>query len=149
MSGYGKRLYRSNDRILGGVCGGIAEYFGIDPSLVRIAWVILTLAAGSGILLYLLAWLIIPPSPYAASPAPGGQAAPSTSPSASTSPYSASYPTNSGLIVVAIIGAIILMAGLMSLAQRFFLFPFSAYILPLALVIVGIAVIAVAAMRRR
>jgi len=144
MSGYGKRLYRSNDRILGGVCGGIAEYFGIDPSLVRIAWVILTLAAGSGILLYLLAWLIIPPSPYAASPAPGGQAATSTSPS-----YSASYPTNSGLIVVAIIGAIILMAGLMSLAQRFFLFPFSAYILPLALVIVGIAVIAVAVMRRR
>jgi phage shock protein PspC (stress-responsive transcriptional regulator) len=146
MSGYGKRLYRSNDRILGGVCGGIAEYFGIDPSLVRIAWVILTLAAGSGILLYLLAWLIIPSSPYATSSAPSGQA----SASASTSPsYSASYPTNSGLIVVAIIGAIILMAGLMSLAQRFFLFPFSAYILPLALVIVGIAVIAVAVMRRR
>jgi len=145
MSGYGKRLYRSNDRILGGVCGGIAEYFGIDPSLVRIAWVILTLAAGSGILLYLLAWLIIPSSPNATSSAPSGQA----SPSASTSPYSASYPTNSGLIVVAIIGAIILMAGLMSLAQRFFLFPFSAYILPLALVIVGIAVIAVAVMRRR
>jgi len=144
LSGYGKRLYRSNDRILGGVCGGIAEYFGIDPSLVRIAWVILTLAAGSGILLYLLAWLIIPPSPYAASPAPGGQAATSTSPS-----YSASRPTNSGLIVVAIIGAIILMAGLMSLAQRFFLFPFSIYILPLALVIVGIAVIAAAVMRRR
>lgn len=146
MSGYGKRLYRSNDRVLGGVCGGIAEYFGIDASLVRIAWVILTLAAGSGILLYLLAWLIIPPSPYAASPAPGGQAAPS----ASTSPsYSAQHPTNSGLIVVAIIGAIILMAGLLSLAQRFFLFPFSVYILPLALVIVGIAVIAVAVMRRR
>ncbi|HPC27463.1 MAG TPA: PspC domain-containing protein [Candidatus Methanomethylicus sp.] len=141
MSGYGKRLYRSNDRILGGVCGGIAEYFGIDPSLVRIAWVILTLAAGSGILLYLLAWLIIPPSPYVTSPAPGGQAAPSS--------YSASHPTNSGLIVVAIIGVIILMAGLMSLAQRFFLFPFGIYILPLALVIVGVAVIAVAVMRRR
>ncbi|MFB6199717.1 MAG: PspC domain-containing protein [Candidatus Nanohaloarchaea archaeon] len=56
-----KRLYRSeSDRILGGVCGGIAEVYDLDPSLVRLATVFLVLWAGSGLLAYILAWLIIP-----------------------------------------------------------------------------------------
>lgn len=59
-----KRLYRSgNDRIIAGVCGGIAEYFGVDPVLVRLIWVLFALAGGSGVLLYLIAWLIIPRNP--------------------------------------------------------------------------------------
>lgn len=58
------RLYRSGkDRVLGGVCGGIAEHFGLDSSLVRLAWVILTLAMGSGALLYMIAWIIVPRNP--------------------------------------------------------------------------------------
>ncbi|MGY3039054.1 phage shock protein C [Rhodanobacter sp. TND4EL1] len=57
----GKRLQRSNhDRKLAGVCGGIAEYFGWDPTLVRAGWVVLTLMGGSGILLYLIMWLVMP-----------------------------------------------------------------------------------------
>ncbi len=61
-SGYGgKRLYRSSsNKMLGGVCGGIAEYFNADPTLVRILWVILSLAYGAGVLLYLILWLIVP-----------------------------------------------------------------------------------------
>ncbi len=56
-----KRLYRSRDnRMLGGVCGGLAEYFNIDPTLVRLAFLILFLAAGSGPLLYLVMWVIVP-----------------------------------------------------------------------------------------
>lgn len=55
-----KRLYRSNDRILGGVAAGIAEYFGLDPSLVRIVWALFMLG-GVGFLLYLACWIIIPP----------------------------------------------------------------------------------------
>lgn len=56
-----KRLYLSNNnRILAGVCGGIAEYFNIDPVIVRLIWVILIFAYGTGILAYLAAWLIIP-----------------------------------------------------------------------------------------
>ena len=56
-----RRLRRSEvERMVGGVCGGIGEYFGIDPVLVRLAWVLLTIAGGSGVLAYLLAWLIIP-----------------------------------------------------------------------------------------
>lgn len=54
------RLYRSEtDRILGGVCGGIAEVYDLDPSLVRIA-VLLLVVGQIGILGYLIAWLIIP-----------------------------------------------------------------------------------------
>jgi phage shock protein PspC (stress-responsive transcriptional regulator) len=55
------RLYRStNDRILGGVCGGIAEHYGWDPTLVRLGWIVLSLGGGVGILLYIIAWLIMP-----------------------------------------------------------------------------------------
>jgi phage shock protein C len=59
-----RRLYRSNkDRFLAGVCGGLAEYFDTDPLLMRIIFILLTLSGGLGILLYLIAWLIIPPKP--------------------------------------------------------------------------------------
>ncbi len=60
----GKRLYRSaNDKILGGVCGGIAEYLGVDPVIIRLLWVIGTLAWGTGIIAYVIAWIIIPRNP--------------------------------------------------------------------------------------
>lgn len=59
-----KRLYRSRtDRKIGGVCGGIAEYFGIDPLVVRLALIALVLFAGVGILPYIIAWMIIPNEP--------------------------------------------------------------------------------------
>lgn len=55
------KLYRSQEnKILGGVCGGLGEYLGIDPTLVRIFFVIFSLASGSGVLVYLLLWIIIP-----------------------------------------------------------------------------------------
>ncbi|KLU65325.1 MULTISPECIES: PspC domain-containing protein [Desulfosporosinus] len=56
-----RRLYRSSqDRQLGGVCGGIAEYLDLDPSLVRIGALLLLLVGGTGFLAYLVAWFIIP-----------------------------------------------------------------------------------------
>lgn len=60
-----KRLYRSGkERILGGVCGGIGEYLDTDPTVIRLLWVIFTLASfGVGILAYILAWIIIPRNP--------------------------------------------------------------------------------------
>jgi len=58
-----KRLYRSRtERMIGGVCGGIAEYFNVDPTLVRLAWVLL-LFAGMGGPAYVIAWIIIPEHP--------------------------------------------------------------------------------------
>lgn len=61
-SSHVKRLYRnSNDKVLGGVCSGIADYFVIDPVLVRIGWVLATLfSMGFGIIAYLVAWIIMP-----------------------------------------------------------------------------------------
>ena len=56
-----KKLYRSKkNRIIGGVCGGIAEYLNVDPTLVRIIWVVGSFMWGAGILAYLVCWLIIP-----------------------------------------------------------------------------------------
>ena len=59
-----KRLYRSaTDRKMNGICGGIAEYFGVDSTLVRLAFVLLTLAGGPGLLLYIVMWAIVPENP--------------------------------------------------------------------------------------
>lgn len=56
----GKKLYRSRDKMLGGVCGGVADYFGMDKSLVRIIFAALFLAGTLGFWMYLLMWIIIP-----------------------------------------------------------------------------------------
>ncbi|NLL89018.1 MAG: PspC domain-containing protein [Firmicutes bacterium] len=55
-----KRLQLSHDKVIGGVCGGIAEFFNIDPTLVRLVWALLTLIWPIGLLLYLAAMFIIP-----------------------------------------------------------------------------------------
>lgn len=55
-----KRLTRSDDKMIGGVCAGLAEYLDIDPTIVRIVWVLMVLLAGFGILLYVILWLIMP-----------------------------------------------------------------------------------------
>lgn len=58
-----KKLYRSrNNRMIFGVCGGIGEYFDVDPTLVRLVWLLFTFW-GPGILAYLIAWIIIPEEP--------------------------------------------------------------------------------------
>jgi phage shock protein C len=59
-----KRLYRSGkERVLGGICGGLGEYFGIDPTIVRLLWILFFLAYGAGVLAYIIAWIIIPKNP--------------------------------------------------------------------------------------
>jgi len=56
-----KKFYLSEtDKKIGGVCGGLAEYFELDPLLVRLAFVVLILGWGSGLLVYLLLWLLAP-----------------------------------------------------------------------------------------
>ena len=62
-----KRLYRdASDKMVGGVCSGLANFFGIDPTVVRLAFVLLTLLGGHGVLIYLVLWLIVPLAPQAA-----------------------------------------------------------------------------------
>ena len=60
-----KKLYKSStDKKLAGVCGGIAEYFNIDSTLVRLGWVLFSLLGGSGLLAYIIAAIIMPDRPY-------------------------------------------------------------------------------------
>ena len=61
-----KRLYLSNtDKKWAGVCGGMAEYFNIDSTLVRLVWVLIAIFTGGigGLIAYFIAWAIIPPKP--------------------------------------------------------------------------------------
>ncbi len=59
-----KKLYKSNtDKKLDGVCGGIAEYFDIDSTIVRLAWVLFSCMGGSGLLLYIVAAIVMPRKP--------------------------------------------------------------------------------------
>ena len=56
-----KRLYRSRrDRMIAGVCGGLANYFGIDPTWVRLIFLVFLLLGGCALLVYLIMWLIVP-----------------------------------------------------------------------------------------
>ncbi len=65
-----RRLRRSRgDRVIGGVCGGLGRYFGVDPILLRIAAVALALSGGAGVIAYLVAWIVIPEE-TGAEPAP-------------------------------------------------------------------------------
>ena len=59
-----KRLYRSRkDRQMAGVCGGVADYLGLDPTLVRLVWVIVSIAGGPGLLLYVIMAAVVPEEP--------------------------------------------------------------------------------------
>lgn len=59
-----KKLYRSRrDRMIAGVCGGLAEYFNVDPTWVRLIFVLFLILGGSALLAYLIMWLIVPLAP--------------------------------------------------------------------------------------
>ena len=62
-TGY-RRLYRSEeDRVVAGICGGLGEYFSIDPVLIRLLWIVSIMLGGGGLIIYLLGWLLIPRQP--------------------------------------------------------------------------------------
>ncbi len=116
------------DRILGGVAAGIAHYFGIDPILVRLGFVLLTIAGGSGVLLYLIAWLIIPEETEGEARAPARSAG-----------------LDAATTRLLLGGALIAIGGIM-LASRFIPY-FSRVFWPLAFIVAGAAVIMGAAKR--
>lgn len=59
-----KRLYKSaTDKKIDGVCAGIAEYLNLDPTVIRLAWIVFSLLGGSGILAYIIAAIVIPRNP--------------------------------------------------------------------------------------
>jgi phage shock protein C len=57
-----RKLYRSRtNRMLGGVCGGLAQYLNIDVTVIRVAFVVLSVLGGSGVLIYIAMWVLVPP----------------------------------------------------------------------------------------
>lgn len=59
-----KRLMRSSrDKKIGGVCAGLAEYFDLDPTIVRVVWLLAILFGGTGLLVYLILWIVLPQAP--------------------------------------------------------------------------------------
>jgi phage shock protein C len=112
-----KRLYRSRkNRMLGGVCGGIAEYFAIDPVIVRLIAVALFFVGGSAVVAYIIALIVIPYEPFETTAGAGKDAAPSAA--AAQAPVAAphqstgdSVPLFLGILLI-ILGAVFLLHNL-------------------------------------
>lgn len=70
------RLVRSTtDRMIGGVCGGLAAYLNMDATLIRILWVLAVVAGGTGFLVYVVLWIVLPEGPSVPAPPPAVQIA--------------------------------------------------------------------------
>lgn len=123
------RLLRRSreDRVIAGVCGGLGRYLGIDPVLLRIAFVVLALAGGGGVLLYLVCWILIPAE------RPGEELDGSAPSSADT--------------VRLVVGGLLVLVGLLLLLQVS-VPQIGRYLWPLALIAVGVAVLVQALARR-
>ena len=75
----GKKLYRSTkDRMVAGVCSGLSTYFKVDPTLMRLLFVIFALAGGPGLLAYIVLWIVVPEEPATTPPAGPPPAPPTT-----------------------------------------------------------------------
>jgi phage shock protein PspC (stress-responsive transcriptional regulator) len=143
-----KRLYRSRkDRFLGGVCGGFASYFNVDPVFVRLIWVVLCLAWGAGLLLYIIAWIIMPLEPQSTTATSVGGTS-GGAPQATSSQTSPTQRQGAGMIIVVFIGILLVIVGIQSLLSKYIFPSLNILFLPLILVLLGFAVIIVALMKR-
>ncbi len=132
-----KRLYRSTrEKMIGGVCGGMAEYFEIDPVLIRILFVVATFVGGSGILAYIICWIIIPeqarvvqaPATPEATPQPG---TPASQPAVATNGHRGST----------VVGIVLIVIGGLFLADNFLPHFHFADFWPVLLIIFGIGIL--------
>ncbi|MEJ5292893.1 MAG: PspC domain-containing protein [Candidatus Methanosuratincola sp.] len=141
MSNVPKRLYRSNsNRILGGVCGGIAEYFNVDPVIVRLIWIVFTVIYGFGILLYLIAWVIIPRSPEGYSPPQQG---------GGTTAFSLNRGARRALVVFGLILVLFGALEITGLSKPIKAFIASTFSFPFIFIWLGITIIVIAVLSRR
>jgi phage shock protein C len=115
--------------MVAGVASGIARHLGLDPTLVRIAFVVLTLAGGSGVLAYIVAWLVIPEE---TADDVAGTGRPVTGPDATTLRYA--------------LGALLVLVGLLTALDR--LVPAVGHLLwPMALIVLGVTIVLTGARR--
>ena len=136
------KLYRSRRvRVFGGIAGGLAQYFNLDPVLVRVLFVVVTLLHGFGILLYIILWIVVPEEPFEIAyqvktddqKKTEGQSSPDTS---MNFDGSQSFPPkrSSGRIVV---GIVLIVIGLIFFADRIIPSFDLRDVLPIAFVLIG------------
>lgn len=129
-----RRLTRSRtNRVFAGICGGMGEYLDVDPTVIRVLWIVLSLLGGSGIILYILAYLIIPDSPAGAT---------GTTPAAGHAFASVGYVIGVFLVVM---GVAILFDNLEIFSWRHWWHLSEDFLLPTVIIIAGVALI----LRRR
>lgn len=127
-----KRLQRTPDKaMIGGVCAGIAEYFDVDPTWIRLLAVLLIFASGFGIVAYIVAWIVIPRGPLAV---PGQQNSP-----AGVGPGRTETARSRGLAFIP--GIILILLGMAFLFDNLFFWFRWHYVWPLLLVGAGILMI--------
>jgi phage shock protein C len=127
QTGRERLLRRGTDRVIAGVCSGLGRYLGIDPVLLRIAFVILALAGGGGVVLYIVGWILIPEEK------PGEELG--------------SVPPSSTETLRLVAGGVLIAVGVI-LLLNLSIPRIGKYLWPLALVAIGIAVIVQASARR-
>jgi phage shock protein PspC (stress-responsive transcriptional regulator) len=154
-----KRLYRSaKSKVFGGVAGGIAEYFDIDPIIIRLLFVVIAFAGGGGAIVYLILWIALPLEPLTAfnmnmgsgDPSgagnPGGQPASDYS-AGSSNPFNipVKHENRNGLIG----GIVLISLGMIFLANRFIPNIHFSDLWPLVLVVLGGVLIATSFAERK
>lgn len=138
-----RTLTRSRNSVIGGVAAGVAEWMNVYPALVRVAWALLVpITNGAALLVYLVAWAVIPEASPPA-PAEGDPAADGSSPAPATSPR----PIDQGRTQLLLGGGLVLV-GLWYLLREYLPDIDWGFVWPLALVAAGLAIL-VSALRRR
>jgi len=135
-----KKLFRSrSDRMIAGVCGGLAEYFNIDSTLVRLAAVALTLAGGSGVLAYLIFWFVVPQRPLDLSTGESATATSETRQAAENEVTETSEASTAALFI----GVLLTILGFLFLVGNFISFAWLTFskLWPLVLIAIGILIV--------
>jgi len=139
-----KRIYRSeSEKVIGGVCGGLGEYFGVDPTWIRILFVLSIFASGVGLIAYIIGWIVIPSKKETVSVVQSAEG--STEPATQTNsvtnsnPESNNKPHKNGVGFLP--GIILVILGMIFLFDRaFYWFDFD-YIWPMVLIGIGVILI--------
>lgn len=143
-----KKLYRSRkDKMIGGVAGGLAEYFHIDPTIIRVLFIMTLFMGGSGILAYIILWIVVPEEPliFPGSAHSGGTSEPNSREENSSSSGNPVYPepsyydhprkgTNAA-------GVILIIIGFLFLADNIFPHIHFGDFWPLILIAIGIGIL--------
>lgn len=141
-----ERLYRSrSDRVLAGVCGGLAEWLKVDPSLIRIAWVVLALATAvvPFVVLYIVMAVVVPERPVGAAPPSWGPVPPGPeAPGPGPGPQAPSGGQTRSEDLAVVFGALLVVVGLVFLVDRWFAIRIDwGLVWPAALVAVGLLLV--------